>query len=321
MNGIWLLALLLSPQEGELEEVPVVHKEIVIIGTRRESDVLDVPSGVSVITAEHIRRSGASNIKEVLVHTPGFFSQGPNKGAYDAIIDIRGYNNGGGNGQRMLVLVDGRRTNGVTNSATDWASIPIDNIERIEIVRGPAATLYGDPALAGVVNIITRKGGEKHKQSPQGERDTFVEIRAAAGGDEAALFAADLYRMYTRYVQAKGWTVDLVDVSATGIKGFKEIIFEVKGRGAYGRLKLESGVHRVQRVPVTESSGRLHTSTVTVAVLPEAEDVEVEIADDDLRIDIFHAGGHGGQNVNKVATAVRITHLPSGRFSESPTTC
>ena len=149
-------------------------------------------------------------------------------------------------------------------------------------------------------------------KDPQDERDTFVEIRAAAGGDEAALFAADLYRMYTRYVQTKGWTVDLVDASATGIKGFKEIIFEVKGRGAYSRLKHESGVHRVQRVPLTESSGRLHTSTVTVAVLPEADDVELEIAEEELRIDIFHAGGHGGQNVNKVATAVRITHLPTG---------
>ena len=149
-------------------------------------------------------------------------------------------------------------------------------------------------------------------KDPQDERDTFVEIRAAAGGDEAALFAADLYRMYTRYAQVKGWAVDLVDASETGIKGFKEIVFEVKGRGAYSRLKHESGVHRVQRVPVTESSGRLHTSTVTVAVLPEAEDVEVGIAEEDLRIDIFHAGGHGGQNVNKVATAVRITHLPTG---------
>lgn len=149
-------------------------------------------------------------------------------------------------------------------------------------------------------------------KDPQDERDTFVEIRAAAGGDEAALFAADLYRMYTRYAQIKGWNVDLVDASETGTKGYKEIIFEVKGRDVYSRLKHESGVHRVQRVPITESSGRLHTSTVTVAVLPEADDVEVAIAEEDLRIDIFHAGGHGGQNVNKVATAVRITHLASG---------
>ena len=149
-------------------------------------------------------------------------------------------------------------------------------------------------------------------EDPQDERDIIVEIRAAAGGDEAALFAGDLYRMYTRYSQIQGWEVELIDAHDTGIGGFKEIIFEVKGQSAYSRLKHESGVHRVQRVPATESSGRLHTSTVTVAVLPEAEEVEVDLKEGDLRIDVYHAGGHGGQNVNKVATAVRITHLPSG---------
>ena len=145
-----------------------------------------------------------------------------------------------------------------------------------------------------------------------GEKDVIVEIRAGAGGDEAGLFAADLFRMYSRYAETRGWQVDVIDSNQSGIGGFKEIIFEVKGRGAYSRLKYESGVHRVQRVPVTESSGRIHTSTVTVAVLPEAEEVELDISNDDLRIDIFRAGGHGGQNVNKLATAVRITHLPSG---------
>ena len=149
-------------------------------------------------------------------------------------------------------------------------------------------------------------------RDPQDDRDIIVEIRAAAGGDEAALFAAELYRMYARYAQVRGWTVDVIDTRDTGIGGFKEVVFEVKGEGVYSRLKHESGVHRVQRVPATESSGRLHTSTVTVAVLPEAEDVELDLKEEDLRIDIFHAGGHGGQNVNKVATAVRITHLPSG---------
>jgi len=144
------------------------------------------------------------------------------------------------------------------------------------------------------------------------EKDVIVEIRAGAGGDEAGLFAADLFRMYTRYAETKRWGVEVIDSNQSGIGGFKEIIFEVKGRGAYSRLKWERGVHRVQRVPVTESSGRIHTSTVTVAVLPEAEEVEVRIDPDDLRIDIFCAGGHGGQNVNKVATAVRITHLPTG---------
>jgi peptide chain release factor 1 len=144
------------------------------------------------------------------------------------------------------------------------------------------------------------------------EKDVIVEIRAGAGGDEAALFAADLFRMYSRYAQSKGWAVDIIDSNESSIGGFKEIIFEVKGAGAFSRLKYERGVHRVQRVPVTESSGRIHTSTATVAVLPEASEVEVSIDPDDLRTDIFHSGGAGGQNVNKVATAVRITHLPTG---------
>jgi len=143
-------------------------------------------------------------------------------------------------------------------------------------------------------------------------KDIIVEIRAGAGGDEAGLFAADLFRMYSRYAQSRGWDVDIINANESGVGGFKEIIFEIKGRGAFSRLKYERGVHRVQRVPVTESSGRVHTSTATVAVLPEAEEVEVSINPDDLRIDIFHSGGAGGQNVNKVATAVRITHLPMG---------
>ena len=143
------------------------------------------------------------------------------------------------------------------------------------------------------------------------ERDIIMEIRAGAGGDEAALFAADLFRMYSRYAQSKDWAVDIVDSNESDKGGFKEIIFEVKGKGAFSRLKYERGVHRVQRVPITESSGRIHTSTATVAVLPEASEVELSINPDDLRTDIFHSRGAGGQNVNKVATAVRITHLPS----------
>jgi peptide chain release factor 1 len=144
------------------------------------------------------------------------------------------------------------------------------------------------------------------------DKDIIVEIRAGAGGDEAGLFAADLFRMYSRYAQAHGWDVDIIHASESGIGGFKEVIFEIKGKGAFSRLKYERGVHRVQRVPVTESSGRIHTSTATVAVLPEADEVDVDINPEDLRIDIFHSGGAGGQNVNKVATAVRITHLPTG---------
>jgi len=144
------------------------------------------------------------------------------------------------------------------------------------------------------------------------ERDIIVEIRAGAGGDEAGLFAADLFRMYSRYAQSKGWEIDIININESGIGGFKESIFEIKGKGAFSRLKYERGVHRVQRVPITESSGRIHTSTATVAVLPQADEVEVSINPDDLKIDIFHSGGAGGQNVNKVATAVRITHLPTG---------
>ena len=144
------------------------------------------------------------------------------------------------------------------------------------------------------------------------ERDIIVEIRAGAGGNEAGLFAADLFRMYSRYAQARGWEMDIINANESGIGGFKEITFEIKGQGAFSRLKYERGTHRVQRVPATESSGRIHTSTATVAVLPQAEEVEVDITPSDLRIDIFHSGGAGGQNVNKVATAVRITHLPTG---------
>jgi len=149
-------------------------------------------------------------------------------------------------------------------------------------------------------------------RDPNDEKDIIMEIRAGAGGEEAGLFAADLFRMYSRYAQSKGWGTDVISVNESGIGGIKEIIFEVKGRGAYSRLKYESGVHRVQRVPLTESSGRIHTSTATVAVLPKAEEVDIEVDPDDLKIDIFHSGGAGGQNVNKVATAVRMTYLPTG---------
>lgn len=144
------------------------------------------------------------------------------------------------------------------------------------------------------------------------ERNVIVEIRAGAGGDEAALFAADLFRLYTRYAERKSWKSEILSESAIGIGGYKEIIFEIKGRGAFSRLKWESGVHRVQRVPTTESAGRIHTSTVTVAVLAEVEDVEIEIPEADIRMDVYRSSGAGGQNVQKNSTAVRITHLPTG---------
>ena len=144
------------------------------------------------------------------------------------------------------------------------------------------------------------------------QRNVIVEIRAGTGGDEASLFAADLFRMYSRYAERQNWDVEVLSSNEIGIGGFKEIIFLVKGRGAYSRLKYESGVHRVQRVPVTESSGRIHTSTATVAVLAEVDEVEVHIPDGDLRLEVYKSAGAGGQNVQKNATAVRITHLPSG---------
>ncbi|MDA1096336.1 MAG: peptide chain release factor 1 [Chloroflexi bacterium] len=149
-------------------------------------------------------------------------------------------------------------------------------------------------------------------KDPRDDRDVIVEVRAGTGGDEAALFAGDLFRMYVRYAQLHGWGTEILSSNETGIGGFKEIIFNVRGTAAYARLKHESGVHRVQRVPTTEASGRIHTSTATVAVLPEADEVEVEVKSEDVRVDVFHAGGAGGQNVNKVATAIRLTHVPSG---------
>ena len=149
-------------------------------------------------------------------------------------------------------------------------------------------------------------------RNPNDQRDVIIEIRAGTGGDEAGLFARDLYRAYSRYAQNRGWDVDVMDANPSEVGGFNKIVLEVQGRGAFSRFKYESGVHRVQRVPETEAQGRIHTSTATVAVLPEADEVEVKVNPEDLRIDIFHAGGHGGQNVNKVATAVRIVHNPSG---------
>ncbi|HEY7801240.1 MAG TPA: peptide chain release factor 1 [Dehalococcoidia bacterium] len=149
-------------------------------------------------------------------------------------------------------------------------------------------------------------------KDPRDDRDVIVEIRAGTGGDEAALFAADLYRMYSRYADRRGWKIELVSLNEIGIGGIKEVVFEIHGAGAYSRLKFESGVHRVQRVPATEAQGRIHTSTATVAVLPEADEVDVAVNESDLRIDKFHSGGAGGQNVNKVETAIRITHIPTG---------
>ena len=196
-------------------------------------------------------------------------------------------------------------TKELANTETMLAG-PLD-AEMVELVREEVESLRGqrDALLEDMKKLLL-------PTDPRDQRNVIVEVRAGAGGEEAALWAADLYRMYTRYAENHRWKSQVLSSSPTGIGGFKEIIFQVSGRGAYSRLKYESGVHRVQRVPATEASGRIHTSTATVAVLPEAEDVEVDIRPEDLKIDVYRSAGHGGQSVNTTDSAVRITHLPTG---------
>jgi peptide chain release factor 1 len=173
--------------------------------------------------------------------------------------------------------------------------------------------------LRNEIDDLEKKIGEMEEllmimllpKDPNSGKNIIMEIRAGTGGDEAALFAADLFRMYNRYVDSLGWKLELMDVNATEIGGYKEVVFSIAGDDAYDNLKFESGVHRVQRIPTTESGGRIHTSAVTVAVLPEAEESDVEIDPDDLRIDVYRSSGHGGQSVNTTDSAVRITHIPS----------
>ena len=196
-------------------------------------------------------------------------------------------------------------------------------VEEIGDARGLVREA-SDPDMASLareeLQTLEEREGELQEElrvellpkDPNDDKNVIMEVRAGTGGDEAGLFANDLYRMYSRYAQRKNWDVEIVDANQTGLGAIKEIVYQVKGKGAYSRLKHESGVHRVQRVPATESSGRIHTSAATVAVLPEAEEVEVEIDPEDLQIDVFHSSGHGGQNVQKVATAIRITHTPTG---------
>jgi peptide chain release factor 1 len=147
---------------------------------------------------------------------------------------------------------------------------------------------------------------------PNDEKNAIIEIRAGTGGEEAALFVADLFRMYNYYADMKGWKIQVIDTNETGLGGYKEVVMQLSGENAYGLMRFESGVHRVQRVPVTESGGRIHTSAVTVAVLPEADDIDIEVSDNDLRIDVYRSSGNGGQSVNTTDSAVRITHIPTG---------
>ncbi len=182
-----------------------------------------------------------------------------------------------------------------------------EDLEMRALAEGEAADLEG--RLEGLEKRLKTL---LLPRDPRDERSVIVEIRAGTGGDEAGLFAADLFRMYSRYAESRGWAVEVLSQHETGIGGFKEIIFQVKGAGAYSRLKYESGVHRVQRVPQPEAQGRIHTSTATVAVLAEADDVEIDIPEKDIKMDVYRSAGAGGQNVQKNATAVRLTHLPTG---------
>ena len=200
MSAMWIVVMCLQEPS---EKPKAQEKEVVVTASRRESDVLDVPSAVTVVTAKQIQDSGSTDIVEIVQRQPGFFAQGQNKGAYDQIVDIRGYNNGGGNGQRTVVLVDGRRTNAVVGAFTDWATIPVDTIERIEIVRGPAAALYGDGALAGVVNIITKKGSKELSGSAGlsgGTWKTYNAFGTMAGGSGDAT-----YDVFARMEGTDGW--------------------------------------------------------------------------------------------------------------------
>jgi len=196
----------------------------------------------------------------------------------------------------------------------------ISNIEgNKEIIDTSSDKELLDLANAELKELIIKKDSMEEKikfliipKDPNDDKNVIMEIRAGTGGEEAALFAGDLFRMYSRHAEVRGWKLELIDLSETGLGGIKEVVFSVSGENVFGDLKYESGVHRVQRVPETEGSGRVHTSAATVAVLPEAEDVQLEINPNDLKIDVFRSGGAGGQNVNKVETAIRITHLPSG---------
>ena len=200
----------------------------------------------------------------------------------------------------------------------DWKKLDAEEAE-LAALLDDADPEMREMANADLPSVRTRKAELEEvlkllliPRDPNDDKNVILEIRAGTGGDEAGLFAADLFRMYSRYAESRGWRVDVLSSSSTGLGGYKEIICSIDGEGAYSRLKFEGGVHRVQRVPATEAQGRIHTSAVTVAVMPEADEVEVEIDDKDLRMDVFRSSGPGGQSVNTTDSAVRVTHLPTG---------
>ena len=207
----------------------------------------------------------------------------------------------------------------IANLSTEFGKVEREIKETNEIIRTENDKELTDLAKSEMENLKLKKDDLELQlrislipDDPNNEKNVIMEIRAGTGGDEAGLFANDLFRMYSRFSQRNNWKINIINMSETGIGSIKEIVFQIVGKGAYSKLKHETGGHRVQRVPSTESSGRIHTSAATVAVLPEAEAVDVNINTEDLNIDIFHASGHGGQSVNKVATAIRITHIPTG---------
>jgi peptide chain release factor 1 len=211
----------------------------------------------------------------------------------------------------MAPVVDSiRQLQRAEKEAADLASLvtePTTDAEMRSLAEAELKTLKEQlPELERRVKVMLLPKDEAD------ERNAILEVRAGAGGDEASLFAAELFRMYLRYAELRGWKVEILGISETGLGGYREAAMAINGRGVFARLKFESGVHRVQRVPATEGSGRIHTSTATVAVLPEAEDVDIHIDDKDLRIDVFRASGPGGQSVNTTDSAVRVTHLPTG---------
>ena len=242
------------------------------------------------------------------------------KNRYDSINEQLSDPNISANREKMISLTRERSDLSEIVEAYSRYAVVLKNIKgNKEIIDTVSDSDLVSMALAELdeLNAEKEKLEEEIKililpKDPNDDKSIIMEIRAGTGGEEAALFANDLFRMYTRYAEMRNWKVELIDISDTGLGGIKEAVFSVNGNNVYGDLKFESGVHRVQRVPETEGSGRVHTSAASVAVLPEVEDVQVEVNPNDLKIDIFRAGGAGGQNVNKVETAVRITHLPTG---------